>query len=260
MMFPKASKISLVAVSAWLAIAVVFAIERSPCGTLFSAQCRRIYWNILGDVVLLKWVYDYQTLIGGLCALAAGAFVLIANRETNRAAIETRIFEEELAEAAEIDDMKKRLHLLAVEFNVTGSHLREGRPDWPGSSWKWLDDQSLHIADYDPEILEVARFAQSFIVMDIQSTQSLWIGDMSYDNAKRSLCRSASAVAYAAQLIIQQVADEEPSDEIVSRRGTFDPHDLKSVLRSLGKTRADLRDLDYFFDWAAHAATPNSSA
>lgn len=259
-MIPKSLKVFLSFAVAWLAIAVVFAIERSPCASLLSVQCGRIYWSALGDFILLKWVYDYQTLIGGVCALIAGAFVLIANRETNRAAMEKRLLDEELAVAAEIDDLKKRLHLLAVEFNVTGSHLREGRTEWPGSNWKWLDDQSLHVADYDPEILEVARFAQSFIMMDIQSTQSLWIGDLSYDSTKRSFCRSASAVAYAAHLIIQQAADEEPTDEIGSRRGTFATYDLKSVLRSLGKTRGDLRDISLYFNWDNHAATPNKSA
>ncbi len=71
-----------VVVSSWALLAFVAWHYESTCGVFFSAACASEYWSAIRWIVLLKWVAPYQTLLGGLAALAAGTFVLLAARAT----------------------------------------------------------------------------------------------------------------------------------------------------------------------------------
>ncbi len=259
-MSTKVTRTIVILISAWAVSAIVFAIERSPCATLMSPHCRRLIWTKLGDVVLLHWVYDFQTLLGGALAFIAGAFVLKASRETNDTTREMRQFDNEVADAVELDNLKKRLDLVAIEFSIAASHLKEEIFVWPGANWRWLDEQAIYIAEYDPEILEVARMAQSLIMMETSKAEAVPITSPGSESTRRNMFRTAAAIARATNLIFQQCADEEVEDIPETRRGTFNPYDLDKTLHSLGRKRHHLRDISFFFNWDDHTATPNKSA
>ncbi len=256
----KVTKTIIIFVCVWVVSAIIFAFERSPCGTLLSPHCGRLIWTKVGDAVLLRWVYDFQTLLGGALAFIAGAFVLKASRETNETTREMRQFDNEVADAVELNNLKKRLDLVAIEFNIAASHLKEDNFMWPGANWRWLDEQAIYIAEYDPEILEVARMAQSLIMMETSRAEAVPITSPGGEITRRNMFRTAAAIARATNLIFQQCADEEVEDIPETRRGTFNPYDLDKTLRSLGRKRHHLRDISFFFNWGDHAATPNKSA
>jgi hypothetical protein len=65
----------------WLGCYIVVWLERTDCAQASTVCLRIAFTQWFGDVVMLSWVGGYQTLIAGLLAFAAGAFVWIAARE-----------------------------------------------------------------------------------------------------------------------------------------------------------------------------------
>lgn len=79
-MFQKWKQPLILAACVWALLAFIAAQSSSTCGAFFSGDCLRLGWQRLSHIVLLAWVWDYQTLIAGVAALGAGAFVLLATR------------------------------------------------------------------------------------------------------------------------------------------------------------------------------------
>ncbi|MGX9992131.1 hypothetical protein ACS4RR_023710 [Rhizobium sp. Z1P35] len=67
-----------IAVAIWVLTAFIAWHYESACGVFFSGVCVSQYWAGLRWILLLKWIAPYQTLLGGLAAVAAGTFVLLA--------------------------------------------------------------------------------------------------------------------------------------------------------------------------------------
>ncbi|MBY5815439.1 hypothetical protein HFN60_07210 [Rhizobium leguminosarum] len=67
-----------IAVAIWALMAFIAWHYESACGFFFSGVCFSQYWAGLRWILLLKWIAPYQTLLGGLAAVAAGTFVLLA--------------------------------------------------------------------------------------------------------------------------------------------------------------------------------------
>jgi hypothetical protein len=84
--FRKVRNYTAVGVGFWALIAVSLWVVDVPCGAALSTWCIESYRmgirSALKYIFHLKWLYQYQTLIGGLAALGAGAFVLSAARYT----------------------------------------------------------------------------------------------------------------------------------------------------------------------------------
>ena len=81
-MITKIMRWAPLAIAGWALLAFVSWHYESTCGVFFNAACLSQYWEGLRWLVLLKWVMPYQTLLGGIGAVAAGAFVLIAAKRT----------------------------------------------------------------------------------------------------------------------------------------------------------------------------------
>jgi hypothetical protein len=60
----------------WALLAFVAWHYESTCGMFLSGACWATYWDGLRHVLLLKWVWDFQTLLTGILTLA-GAFTVI---------------------------------------------------------------------------------------------------------------------------------------------------------------------------------------
>ncbi|MEJ5026349.1 hypothetical protein [Brucella anthropi] len=60
----------------WVLLAFIAWQTESDCGMFLSAECTTVYWNWVRNFVLLRWLYDFQTLLAGFAAIAGGAFVL----------------------------------------------------------------------------------------------------------------------------------------------------------------------------------------
>ncbi|WP_408914059.1 hypothetical protein [Brucella pseudogrignonensis] len=65
-------------VSTWALLAFIAWHYESTCGMFLSGACFSVYWDSLRKIVLLKWVYSYQTLIAGLAAVTGGFATLYA--------------------------------------------------------------------------------------------------------------------------------------------------------------------------------------
>ncbi|PWK65857.1 hypothetical protein [Aminobacter sp. AP02] len=80
-MFQKLKQPLIFAVCVWALLAFTAAQSSSTCGAFFTGDCLRLGWQRLSHVVLLGWVEEFQTLIAGIAALGAGAFVIVSGRE-----------------------------------------------------------------------------------------------------------------------------------------------------------------------------------
>jgi hypothetical protein len=60
----------------WALLAFVAWHYESTCGMFLSGACWATYWDGLRHVLLLKWVWDFQTLVAGVLTLI-GAFAVM---------------------------------------------------------------------------------------------------------------------------------------------------------------------------------------
>ncbi|WJH39966.1 hypothetical protein N7E02_25360 [Aliirhizobium terrae] len=100
----------------WALLAFVAWHYESTCGVFFSGACFAEYWIGVRYLVLGKWIYHYQTLIGGVAALAAGAFVLIAAKQTSRDALQ-------LSHIKRRQDAIVACSIISGEFRDAWAHL-----------------------------------------------------------------------------------------------------------------------------------------
>ncbi|NTA91277.1 hypothetical protein G6L26_005635 [Agrobacterium radiobacter] len=75
------STFAIIAICVWMLVAFTAWHFENSCGMFLSQKCFALYWDGVRWIVLLKWLNQYQQLISGIAALAAGAFVLYAGRE-----------------------------------------------------------------------------------------------------------------------------------------------------------------------------------
>jgi hypothetical protein len=106
----------------WALLAFVAWHYESTCGMFLSGACWATYWDGLRHVLLLKWVWDFQTLAAGVLAFAAGAFAF--------AAATLKIKHGELAEFNRRRlEQSQACSILAADFLLASAILKQHKSD-----------------------------------------------------------------------------------------------------------------------------------
>ena len=230
----------------WLLLAFVAWHYESTCGVFFSGACFASYWDGLRWVVLAKWIHPYQTLIGGIAALAAGMFVLIAARQTSE-------------DSRNAEHARQRRNG-AVACSIVADEFRDAQIETRAAFRSFPFDVIPK-----PLFLQASTYIPSLHFIDpmlgsIASAAKRDVEDYLSNGSSKSLteARLASAKCYAVWRILLYISDN------LSDEGRFDLRsgekipagDLPSILAGLSVLPTQLIGLYALFDWE----TANSSS
>lgn len=117
-------RLSLIAItSAWVTFAAVLLAIR--CSDPNATSCRQIVVQGLADFILLRWVFDFQTLITGLLAVAAAAVSVHYLRKQIEKSDEQIALTERSLEIAARNSDDLRLRKLRAHRSITAIYLSD---------------------------------------------------------------------------------------------------------------------------------------
>lgn len=227
----------------WALLAFTSWHYESTCGVFFASGCLSEYWRGIRWVVLLKWVSPYQTLIGGGAALIAGLIVLKSTRETIESSRKMKALDLELDEVRYNAHMSKILQLVSVEFYILCGKFMSRFSDKRGFSTEWLSAYGSDIVEYDPELWEISRKAETLINHLMGTPNGL--------TGRASIMDQCALLAFAAHQVLNQSALEEDDADPPARLGYFDATEVISFMEDRNLGRDKLLDLQRYFDWSA---------
>ncbi|MFK3663966.1 hypothetical protein ACI2JN_01735 [Ochrobactrum teleogrylli] len=223
----------------WVLLAFIAWQFESTCGVFLSGACLSTYWDVLRSIVLMKWVKEFQTLVGGILALGAGTFVLLAasvtarstERETNKQQVKFSII---------------ACSIIADEFEELSRELKKVRSYLYGPL-----DVSNHLKTlphYLPQIHYISPTLGTMISYTRREAE-LSAADLQYDVTERLLV--------VANLLLAATALREIRSNL-SEKGTFEPDAAKrfsgdiiaKTIRRLGVPPKALSPWESLFDWS----------
>jgi hypothetical protein len=220
----------------WALLAFVAWHYESTCGMFLSGSCWATYWAGLRRVLLLKWVEDYQTLVAGLLAFAAGTFAYTATslKIKHEQAAESRRRTEEQGNACAI---------LAADFFMAFQTLVKSISD--ANTIK----QST--------ALRIIPHPQTFKVYEIDRHLGMALTAIQeaahdYQNLDEDMQRITSVECLMLAQIFRQAADEIYESGLFSLQlsSVTPSHHLLTIMKDLGVTVDDVDLLAPFLDWS----------
>lgn len=136
---------------------------------------------------------------------------------------------------------QKILQLISVEFYILSGKFRSQFLIATNSTIDCLNDVAKDLAEYDPELLAIARITETLI-----SHQK---GEAKGGPLPDHLMRQCSLLAYAAYDIFLQASDEDFEQDVPQRGSYFDPTETKKFLADHLLGTDQLLDLKQYFDW-----------
>lgn len=231
----------------WALLAFVSWHFESTCGVFFSSACLSEYWDGIRWIALLKWVFPYQTLIGGFAALLAGFIVLKSTRETIEASKHQKLIELELMYDQQVAHSAKILQLVALEFYILCGKFMSRFTRADGFSTSWLDNFGQDVVEHDPELWEIARKSETLI-------NHLMAAEIDASH-RGSIMDQCALLAYAAYEVFQQAANEDLEEDSPHRVAHFDPTEVNAFMEDRGLVRSQLLDLQRYFNWMKSRST-----
>lgn len=240
----------LVASATWLVVALIVASERSSCGSFWSQPCLSSGWRSFGDIILLGWVEDFQTLLGGLAALAAGAFVLWA----------TRMQIDEAKSQRADDNKRKILSMIAAcrsDLIHAMNHLEHSDPLMSKNELPFLRANLSDLAAVDGSLMHISYSVLYRLEAALKKRLAPnWpiIANSMADEMNR--CCAAAGVLSE---LLKQVADKIRSGTFVRLNvNELDSTHVTEFLTAKGLTQLDLRELSMYFVWPDKARNPGT--
>jgi hypothetical protein len=222
-------------VSAWALLAFISWHYESTCGMFLSGECLLRYWDGIRWLALLKWIQPYQTLLGGLGALAGGTFVVIAARLS--------------AKEVEKQNNARQRSAAVSACTIIGARFRDAGIEIEAPTY---GSQPLDMGIVDlhaPQLASIHPMLASVILAASRDAKLAltWI-QQPFSNVRRT----TAARCYAIQRILEHVSEKLEDD------GTFDfsnessipPGMLSTYLRNLALTPRQISPLWGFFDWS----------
>ena len=227
----------------WALLAFVSWHYESDCGVFFSPACGSEYWEGIRWMVLLKWVLPYQTLIGGIAALAAGAFVLLAARQTSS--------------DARSDSLAARKQSSTVACSILSGELRD--------AWYLLGKQGLLQLLPTPPIQ--TPFTQFSTYIPLLHAVDPFIAaltsavkrdaDTEFMSAPKPFGYNEREIVAARCLAVSRILEfvsNNLQENATFRFGSDGPRvpgkGLHELLSKVGVSPRQLYGLDVFFDWS----------
>ncbi|GEM_PF-4350474 len=131
----------------WVLLAFVF-LMISIDHPLFSTETTRKIYKTVSDIILLKWVTKYQTLLAGLAALAGGLGVILATK-MQADTQSNRVTEEHILE------MRSSSAILASIFEREAKSLMTNN----------FDPQANEMENLDHLIVQISKLNPSFAIL-----------------------------------------------------------------------------------------------
>lgn len=226
----------------WALLAFVSWHYESDCGVFFSPECGFKYWEGIRWVALLKWVFPYQTLIGGIAALAAGAFVLLAARQTSS--------------DARSDSLAARRQSSLVACSILSGELRD--------AWHLLGTQGLaqllptrpiqspfaQFSTYIPALHAIDPFIAALTSSVKRDVETEAMSARTYSGYKEHEIIAARCIAMSR--ILEFVSNNLKDDATFrfEKNGPKVPgKGVRHLIARVGVTPRQLLGLDTFFDW-----------
>lgn len=180
---------------AWVLLAFIFlcaSVEHS----LFSAETASKIYRTISDIILLKWVTKYQTLLAGLAALAGGLGIIMATKISIRD-------NQERINKQKRDEVSSALLGMAAEYNRAQLTLHQGIPN--KNMIAQINSHSFHLMNSIDELFHVNALAVEIIseqidkrIFSISNSTPLSDYDTQDKNRAILLC-SAMAILCEAQ-------------------------------------------------------------
>lgn len=228
-------------ISIWCLLAFLAWHYESTCGVFFSASCMSQYWEGLRWIILLKWVETFQTLIGGVAALAAGAFVLIAAKHSGKEA-------REAANAAKRQSAIIACSIIADEFRDANIHVSTSPLGFP--SFAQPKFSFTHSSTYMPSLHAIDPMLGS-IVSACRRDIDMHLGTRTMSPSFMA-DRLASAKCLAIWHLLISISGKLSADGTfaLSAGNLIPAGELQSLLKGLPVKPKELIGLYYLFDWA----------
>lgn len=224
--------------TSWSLLAFVAWHYESTCGAFFSAECGARYWDGLRWIVLLKWVATYQTLLGGLAAVAAGTFVLLAAKATS-------------AEAQRAENLRRK-RAARVACSIITDEFRDAiRPLREYSSFLPKSSPFTQTPTYIPIIHEIDPSLGSIVSAqkrDIEET----ILSTSYDPKVRNTAIARCHMMYHLLIAVADTLNENGTYSF-RERGRIPAGSLDRQLRDIQINPKSIVGLYALFDWEKRA-------
>lgn len=226
----------VVGVSLWALTAFIAWHVESTCGMFLSGACFSDYWEGIRWIVLLKWVYHYQTLLGGFAALAAGAFVLLAAKQTAK-------------DAAQVENSKRKYNSV-VACSLVADEFRDAQMQ--------VSTVAYTVVKASPIFSQTSGFLPALHAIDpmlgsIVSAQKRDIEEYMRSNSENRFERhkSVSAKCYVVWHLLTSISDKLEADGTYNlRNGEPIPAGiLKGLVENQGTNPKSLTGLYYLFDW-----------
>ncbi|UGX87107.1 hypothetical protein [Phyllobacterium meliloti] len=198
-------------------------------------RCLTIIGSDFRDLLKFEWVEKYQTLLGGLAALGAGAFVLLAARHATNDARAT-------ASAIKRQNSVTAGTLVGAKFIDTAVAISSTPYKGRTQDFSDIRAQAAQLSQIDPMlasvVLAAVREASSFDFGNLQDSQV-------------TLRHGAAGQCYAMARILHHIVENLKIDGTYDFRNevSIPPAELVSNLGHLAIEKEQIRPLDVFFDW-----------
>ncbi len=229
-------------VTLWALLAFVAWHYENDCGVFFSAKCGSVYWEGVRWIALLKWVFPYQTLLGGIAALAAGAFVLLAARQTSSDARSDRLAAQRQASLVACSilsgEMRDAWYLLGT-YGL--AQLLPARP---------VQSPFTQFSTYIPALHAINPFIAALTSSVKRDAETEASSTREYSRYKEHQIVAARCIAMSR--ILEFVGNNLREDATFRFEATGPKVPGKGVgalIRRVGVTPGQLLGMDVFFDW-----------
>lgn len=122
--------------------------------------CGKELWDGARYIVLFRWLKDYQEALGGVATLIAA--IVAFNAVTYQ--VSHGLKQEEKRQN---DRIRKTVNLVALEFNIAASNIDGGNEKAWRDEVTWRSNVVGDIAEFDPELLEIFRYTENLINIDL---------------------------------------------------------------------------------------------
>lgn len=229
-------KWSVIGVSIWALTAFIAWHFESTCGMFLSGACFSTYWDGIRWIVLLQWVEEYQTLLGGFAALGAGAFVLLAAKQTEKHAVQ--------AENA------KRKYNSMVACSLVADEFRDAQIQ--------VSIVAYTVVKAVPIFSQTSGFLPALHAIDpmlgsVVSAQRRDIEEYMRSSSENRFeqHKSMSAKCYVVWHLLTSISDKLEEDGTYNLRNgePIPAGTLKRLVKNLGTNPRSLTGLYSLFDW-----------
>ncbi len=224
----------------WLTAFVGIKIYDLGCAAdPYACVTETLIW--LRKLVLLEWASKWQTLIAGICALFAGAFVMFA---ANRTAHFARVNDQE----ARKRQSTIACSLISDEFRDAAYQIAHYAPDrtrdyFPSTS-TYLPSLSL----INPMLSSIISATKRDALLHIEDS----LAKLLYGGVSPIAPHKEAAKCYVIWRILFHISENMEDDGTYDlfNEGSIPAKELKTMLSGLAVSPRSLTGLSGFFDWS----------